>query len=46
MHMYFSSFRAHSVPLILMTWKELALQLDLIAGGTERKGIALSVLSE
>lgn len=35
--MYFLSFRAHSIPLILMTWQELALQLDLIAGETTKR---------
>lgn len=32
------------MPRILMTWQELALQLDLIAGETEQKGTTFSTV--
>lgn len=45
-NMYFLSSGAHSMPLILMTWQELVLQLDPRAGETEQRGPAPSLLSE
>lgn len=45
-HMYFLSFGAHSMPLILMTWQGLVLQLDPGARETEQKGPTPSLTSE